>query len=81
MRAPLREPQDRERGYAPACANEWVRGVCEKPRVKCADCTHRRFLPLTDDLIHWHLSGTDAGGKPFVAGVYALLPDDTCRFW
>jgi len=22
-------------GYAPACANEWVRGLCEKPRVKC----------------------------------------------
>ena len=22
-------------GYAPACANEWVRGVCEKPRVRC----------------------------------------------
>jgi len=20
-------------GYSPACANEWVRGVCEKPRV------------------------------------------------
>jgi hypothetical protein len=25
-------------GYAPACANEWVRGVCEKPRIKCSDC-------------------------------------------
>jgi hypothetical protein len=22
-----------KKGYAPACANEWVRGVCEKPRV------------------------------------------------
>jgi hypothetical protein len=30
-------------GYAPACANEWVRGVCEKPRIKCAACLHRRF--------------------------------------
>jgi superfamily II DNA or RNA helicase/very-short-patch-repair endonuclease len=67
-------------GYAPACANEWVRGVCEKPRVKCADCPHRRFLPLTDEVIRWHLSGRDAGGKPFVAGVYPLLPDETCRF-
>lgn len=36
-------------GYAPACANEWVRGICEKPRVKCAECPHRRFLPVTDD--------------------------------
>jgi hypothetical protein len=39
-------------GYAPACANEWVRGVCEKPRVKCAECPHRRFLPMTDQVIH-----------------------------
>ena len=23
-------------GYAPACGNEWVRGICEKPRIKCA---------------------------------------------
>jgi hypothetical protein len=29
-------------GYAPACANEWVRGVCEKPRIKCAECPNRR---------------------------------------
>jgi len=21
-------------GYSPACSNEWVRGVCEKPRIK-----------------------------------------------
>jgi superfamily II DNA or RNA helicase/very-short-patch-repair endonuclease len=67
-------------GYAPACANEWVRGVCEKPRVKCAECPHRRFLPLTDDVIRWHLSGVDADGEPFVAGVYPLLPDETCWF-
>ena len=25
------------KGYAPACANEWVPGVCEKPRVKCGE--------------------------------------------
>jgi superfamily II DNA or RNA helicase/very-short-patch-repair endonuclease len=65
-------------GYAPACANEWVRGVCEKPRIKCADCPNRRFLPVTDDVIRWHLSGADAEGQPFVAGVYPLLQDETC---
>ncbi len=65
-------------GYAPACANEWVRGVCEKPRIKCADCPHRRFLPVTDTVIRWHLSGADDGGEPFVAGVYPLLLDETC---
>ncbi len=25
-------------GYAPACSNEWVRGICEKPHIKCAEC-------------------------------------------
>jgi len=67
-------------GYAPACANEWVRGICEKPRIKCAECPNRRFLPVTDDVIRWHLSGHDADGQSFVAGVYPLLRDETCFF-
>jgi superfamily II DNA or RNA helicase len=67
-------------GYAPACANEWVRGICEKPRVKCAECPHRRFLAVTDDVIRWHLSGFDSGSAPFVAGIYPLLPNETCWF-
>ena len=67
-------------GYAPACANEWVRGICEKPRVKCAECPNRRFLPVTDEVIRWHLSGRDDVGQPFVAGVYPMLLDETCFF-
>ena len=67
-------------GYAPACANEWVRGVCEKPRIKCAECPNRRFLPVTNDVIRWHLSGQDGEGQPFVVGVYPLLRDETCFF-
>lgn len=67
-------------GYAPACANEWVRGICEKPRIKCAECPHRRFLPVSDDVVRWHLSGLDAEGQPFVAAVYPLLQDETCFF-
>lgn len=67
-------------GYAPACANEWVRGICEKPRIKCAECPNRRFLPVTDDVIRWHLSGCDDAGQRFVAGVYPMLLDETCFF-
>src|SRR4026209_2145071 len=67
-------------GYAPACANEWVRGICEKPRIKCAECLNRRFLPVTDDVIRWHLSGCDAEGQLFVAGVFPLLQDETSFF-
>jgi hypothetical protein len=65
-------------GYALACANEWVRGICEKPRIKCAECPHRRFLSLTHAVLRWHLSGRDDGGQPFVAGIYPMLLDETC---
>jgi superfamily II DNA or RNA helicase len=61
-------------GYAPACANEWRPGVCEKPRIKCSDCGHRQLLPLTDEVIFRHLAGD------VVVGIYPLLPDDTCYF-
>src|SRR6266704_3521761 len=67
-------------GYAPACANEWIRGVCEKPRIKCTDCPNRRFLQITDEVAGWHLSGRDDRGLDFVMGVYAMLHDETCFF-
>jgi hypothetical protein len=67
-------------GYSPVCANEWVQGVCEKPRIKCAECPHRRFLPVTDQVIRWHLSGRDDAGKEFVIGAYPMLLDETCFF-
>ena len=67
-------------GYSPACSNEWVRGVCEKPRIKCSDCPHRRFLPVTDEVIGWHLTGRDDRGQPFVMGLYPMLRDETCYF-
>lgn len=67
-------------GYAPACGNEWARGICEKPRIKCADCPHRAFLPVTDEVIRWHLSGKDKAGAEFTVGVYPMLLDETCYF-
>jgi superfamily II DNA or RNA helicase/very-short-patch-repair endonuclease len=67
-------------GYQPACANEWVRGICEKPKIRCSECLHQRWIPLTDQIIRWHLQGFDDRGQPFVAGVYPMLRDDTCWF-
>lgn len=67
-------------GYAPACANEWIRGICEKPRIKCADCPDRRFFPITAEVTGWHLSGRNDRGLDFVMGVYAMLQDETCFF-
>ncbi|MGL4284992.1 MAG: TOTE conflict system archaeo-eukaryotic primase domain-containing protein [Phreatobacter sp.] len=31
----------RRSGYAPACANEWQRGICKKPKVKCSVCPNQ----------------------------------------
>lgn len=67
-------------GYQPACANEWARGLCEKPKIKCANCQNRRFLPITDEAVHWHLSGQDVNGRIFVMGVYPMLQDESCFF-
>jgi len=67
-------------GYAPACANEWIPGICEKPRIKCAECPNRRFLPVNDEAIRWHLSGQDDTGREFVIGAYPMLLDETCFF-
>jgi hypothetical protein len=56
-------------GYAPACANEWQRGICEKPKVKCSACPNQAFLAVDDVSMERHLRGTDANGAPFVMGV------------
>lgn len=61
-------------GYSPACANEWRAGVCEKPRIKCGDCSNRMLIPLSDSVIFDHLAGEHT------VGVYPLLEDDTCYF-
>ncbi|MCK9367204.1 MAG: DEAD/DEAH box helicase family protein [Metallibacterium scheffleri] len=48
--------------------------VCQKPRIKCADCAHRLLVPLSDAVIHDHLAGRHT------IGIYPLLKDDTCCF-
>src|SRR3984893_1242255 len=68
-------------GYQPVCANEWVQGICEKPRIKCSDCPRQRFLAVTDEAVLWHLSGHDKEGKDFVMGIYPMLQDETCFFF
>ena len=65
---------------SPPALNEWVRDLCDKRRVKCAECPNRRFLPVTDETIRWHLSGRDEAGRDFVMGIYPMLQDETCFF-
>jgi superfamily II DNA or RNA helicase len=66
--------QSGKAGYSPACANEWRRGVCEKPRIKCSECQHSLYVPVTEHTIVRHLKGE------ITAGVYPLLADDRCYF-
>lgn len=72
-----------KKGCQPVCRNEWVSGVCEKPRTRCDDCSFREYLPVTDDVVRNHLLGLDPQGRPgrdFTMGVYPMLPDETCWF-
>lgn len=61
-------------GYSPHCANEWARGLCSKPKGKCSDCRHKAYVPFDEKAIEAHLRGN------IVAGVYPMLPDETCWF-
>jgi hypothetical protein len=61
-------------GYAPACTNKFVRGVCELPKVKCGECPNQAFVPVEDAAVLAHLQGRH------VMGVYPLLEDETCWF-
>ncbi len=61
-------------GYAPACANKFVHGVCGLPKVKCSECPNQAFTPVDDRVVLDHLRGRH------VMGVYPLLADETCWF-
>ena len=70
-------------GYSPACANEWAKGVCGKPQIKCGECPHQAFIPVSDEVIDKYLRGGNGRHRAagdFVAGIYPLLTDETCWF-
>jgi len=62
------------KGYAPACNNEWVRGICEKPKIKCSNCPSQAFPKLDAAAVDAHLRGA------MTIGTYAIREDDTCIF-
>lgn len=70
-------------GYQPSCNNEWKKGLCKKPKIKCANCDSRDFIPLSIDIIRNHLMGRDVKSrskKNFTIGIYPMLPDETRWF-
>ena len=63
-----------KKGYSPVCSNEWKRGICLKPKVKCSTCPHQAFVPFTSDPVKAHLTGS------IVIGSYAINEQDSCKF-
>lgn len=61
-------------GYSPACSNEWRRGVCEKPRIKCGSCKHQAFERLDENAAASHLKGLATIGS------YSIKENDTTIF-
>jgi hypothetical protein len=60
-------------GYSFACNNEWLQGVCNKPRIKCNDCPNREYITQHNQVIYDHLAGKH------IVGLYPLLSDNTCH--
>jgi len=63
--------------------NEWVRGVCGKPQVKCGECPNQAFIALSDNVFASHLRGADpsrSSSADYVGGLYPVRVDETCCF-
>ncbi len=74
-------PKTGKAGYAPMCRNEWIRGLCGKPQVKCGASPNQALTPIGDDILRSHLAGKAAGNSAdFTVGIYPMLPDETCWF-
>lgn len=67
-------PKTGKKGYSPACRNEWVRGICQKPQIRCSDCPHQAFPRLDEAAAREHLTGKS------VLGTYAIREDHGCVF-
>jgi hypothetical protein len=61
-------------GYAPVCLNQWRTGICGKPKRSCSTCKNTSYAELNETAIENHLRGH------VVAGIYPMLPDETCCF-
>ena len=65
-------------GYQPVCRNEWIRPLCQKPKIKCGECENRDFEPVTNDVVRNHLLGFDPNDRykrECVIGLYPMLTD------
>lgn len=63
------------KGYSPVCLNEWNRSLCNKvKKLKCKDCSNKKYTRLDDRYILNHLTGRRT------LGIYPLLEDNSSYF-
>ena len=69
-------------GYSPTCAHERTRQCprwnLSNPKMKCADCPARQFIPVNDRAIVEHFQGNRDDLRD-VMGMYVLTSD--CKTW
>ena len=56
------------------CSNEWVPGLCNKPKVKCSDCSGRSFVSFSEVVAKKHLQGLE------LIGSYSITNEGKCVF-
>jgi hypothetical protein len=61
-------------GYSPVCLNQWQVGLCKKPKISCTKCANKLYAAFDEYVIEDHLRGN------IVAGIYPMLPDESCYF-
>ena len=61
-------------GYSPVCLNQWQVGLCGKPKTPCSKCANQLYDAFDEHVIEDHLRGS------IIAGIYPMLPDETCHF-
>lgn len=61
-------------GYSPVCLNQWQSGICYKPNISCSKCKNKSYAALDEYVVEEHLRGN------IVAGIYPMLPDESCYF-
>ena len=65
------ESKNGRSGYSPACWNEWLPKVCNKPKISCTDCKNQNFKVPDHQAIYGHLKGIKT------VGIYPLLSDNS----
>jgi hypothetical protein len=38
-------------GYQPVCRNEWIRPLCQKPKIKCGECDNGDFELVSNNVV------------------------------